>query len=109
MNLLWKGAAALSLAVAGLGAAVPAQAQYHGGGHYGWRDGREGRWDNRRWDNRRWDNRRWDDRRHWRGDRRDWRGHHGYNRVHYRYRTRCWTEWRYDHYRDRDVRVRICR
>ncbi|MDO7836958.1 hypothetical protein Q4610_18070 [Sphingobium sp. HBC34] len=105
MNLFWKGAAALSLTVAGLGAAtVPAQAQYYGGGHHGWRDGRDGRWDDRRWDNRRWD-----DRRHWRGDRRDWRGYRGYNRAHYRYRTRCWTEWRYDYYRDRDVRVRICR
>ena len=39
MTLFWKGAAALSLAIASLGAAAtPAQAQYHGG--YGWRDGR---------------------------------------------------------------------
>ncbi|MEC3909920.1 hypothetical protein U5A82_05370 [Sphingobium sp. CR2-8] len=98
MNLFWKGAAALSLAVTGLGAmAVPAQAQYYGSG---WRGDRHDRWDRR-------DHRRWDDRRHWRGDRRDWRGPRG----HYRqaYRTRCWNEWRYDHYRDRDVRVRICR
>ena len=68
MTLFWKGAAALSLAIAGLGAAAtPAQAQYHGG--YGWRDGREVRWDNRRWDGRRWDGRRGDGRRHWRGQR----------------------------------------
>ncbi|MEA3541195.1 MAG: hypothetical protein U9R77_03620 [Pseudomonadota bacterium] len=102
MTLFWKGAAALSLAIAGLGAAAtPAQAQYHGG--YGWRDGREVRWDNRRWDDRRWDNgRRWDGRRHWRGQR-------DYYRPHYRYRPRCWTEWRYDRWRHRDVRVRICR
>lgn len=102
MTMIWKAAAALSLAVAGLGAAAtPAQAQYH---HAGWRDGRDHRWDNRRWDNRRWN-----DRRHWRGDRRDWRRHGGYYRSHYRYRPRCWTEWRYDRWRHRDVRVRICR
>ncbi len=103
MNLFWKGAAALSLAITGLGAAAaPAQAQYYGGS--GWRGDRDGRWDNRRYDNRRWD-----DRRHWRGDRRDWRGQRGHYRAAYRYRTRCWNEWRYDHYRNRDVRVRICR
>lgn len=107
MNLFWKGAAALSLAITGLGAAaVPAQAQYYGGN--GWRGDRDRHWD--RGDRRRWDNgRRWDDRRHWRGDRRDWRGPRGHYRSNVRYRTRCWTEWRYDHYRDRDVRVRICR
>jgi hypothetical protein len=94
MAIFWKGAAALALAVTGLGAAaVPAQAQYHGSG---WRDGREARWDGRR------DHRRWDDRRHWRHDR-GWRG------SRYAYRQRCWTEWRYDRYRHRDVRVRICR
>lgn len=95
MNLFWKGAAALTLTVAGIGAAaVPAQAQYHGG--YGWRDGRDGRWD------RRGDHRRWNDRRHWRGDR-HWRG------PRHAYRQRCWTQWRYDYYRHRDVRVRVCR
>lgn len=100
MNLFWKGAAALSLAITGLGAAaVPAQAQYYSGN--GWRGDRDRHWD-------RGDRRRWDDRRHWRGGR-DWRGHRGYYRSNYRYRPRCWTEWRYDHYRDRDVRVRICR
>lgn len=100
MNMFWKGAAALSLAITGLGAAAaPAQAQYYGG--HGWRGDRD-----RHWDNRRWDNRRWDDRRHWRGGR-DWRGYRGYYRS--SYRPRCWTEWRYDYYRDRDVRVRICR
>lgn len=94
MNIVWKGAAMVSLAIAGISAAAPAQAQYYGG----WRGDRDYRSDHRRWDN----NRRWDDRRHWRGDRRDWRGNRGY-------RQRCWTEWRYDRYRDRDVRVRICR
>lgn len=103
MNILWKGAATLGLAITALGAtAAPAQAQYYGG--YGYHDGYRGhRHDDRRWDDRRWGDRRdWrDDRRHWRGDRRGyWRGH---------YRQRCWTEWRYDYYRDRDVRVRICR
>ncbi|BBD99936.1 hypothetical protein SAMIE_1034370 [Sphingobium amiense] len=101
MNIFWKGAAAITLAVAGLGAAaVPAQAQYYGGG---WRDGRDARWDGRR------DHRRWDDRRDWRHDR-GWRGNrHGWRNNRYAYRQRCWTEWRYDYYRDRDVRVRICR
>ncbi|HUD93749.1 hypothetical protein [Sphingobium sp.] len=99
MKFLWKSVAALTLAVAGLGAAtVPAQALDN---RHGWRGDRDGRWDGRR-------DRRWDDRRHWRGDRRDWRGHRGYDRR-YGYRQRCWNEWRYDHYRDRRVRVRICR
>lgn len=100
MNIFWKGAAALTLAVTGIGAAaVPAQAQYYGGN--GWRGDRDGRWNN---------GRRWDDRRHWRGDRRDWRGNRGWRgNGRYAYRQRCWTEWRYDYYRDRDVRVRICR
>ena len=93
MNIVWKGAAMVSLAIAWLGAAVPAQAQ-----GYGWRGDRDYRSDHRRWGN----DRGWDNRRHWRGDRRDWRGNRGY-------RQRCWTEWRYDRYRDRDVRVRICR
>ena len=99
MNIFVKGAMALGLAITALGAtAAPAQAQYRGG-YYGygdrdWRDGRHDRdWDRR--DDRRWHN----DRRYWRDGR----------RSHYRYRQRCWTEWRYDYYRDRDVRVRICR
>lgn len=97
MNILWRGAAALSLAIAGLGAVAPAQAQHYG--RDGWRDGRDYRGDHRRWDN----DRRWDGRRHWRDDRR-------YHRSHHRgYRQRCWNEWRYDHYRDRRVKVRICR
>ncbi|AOF96473.1 hypothetical protein OVY48_12635 [Sphingobium sp. SA2] len=104
MNILWKGAAAVSLAIAGIAAAAPAQAQYHGGYRDGWRGDRDRGWDNRRWDNRRWDGRRdgrrWDGRRHWRGDR-------GYYRA--AYRPRCWTQWRYDYYRDRNVRVRVCR
>lgn len=101
MNLLWKGAAVLGLAVAGLGAAAtPAQAQYYrdyGGYDNGYRDGWRG---DRDWD-RRWDGRRdWrEHRRHWRGDRRHWRG----------YRERCWNEWRYSYRLDRQVRVRICR
>jgi hypothetical protein len=101
MNLIWKSAAALSLAVAGLGAAAtPAQAQYHDAG---WRDGRDHRAHGRH------DARRGYDRRHWRGDRRDWRGHRGSYRTHYRYRPRCWTQWRYDRWRHRNVPVRICR
>lgn len=99
MNILWKGAAALSLAITALGAtAAPAQAQYYGDGYRdGYRDWRGDRDGDRRWDNRR----------HWRDDRRHWRGD---RRHYYRgYRQRCWTEWRYDYYRDRDVRVRICR
>ncbi|WP_150291215.1 hypothetical protein [Sphingobium estronivorans] len=92
MNILWKGAAALGLAITAMGiGAAPAQAQYYGGYRDGYRGG-DHRWDDRRgW--------RDDDRRHWRGDRRYWRGH---------YRQRCWTEWRYSHYRDRRVKVRIC-
>ena len=95
MNILWKGAAAVSLAIAGIAAAAPAQAQYHGGYRDGWRGDRD-----RGWDNGRRDGRRWDGRRHWRGDR-------GYYRA--AYRPRCWTQWRYDYYRDRNVRVRVCR
>ena len=103
MNILWKGAVAVGLSITALGAtAAPAQAQYYGGygydyGYHDWRNDRG--WD-RHWD-RRWDDRRWRDhhRRYWRDGR----------RHHYRYRHRCWTEWRYDYYRDRDVRVRICR
>jgi hypothetical protein len=99
MNILWKGVAAISLALAGIGAtAAPAQAQYYGGHHDGWRGDRGHRVDNRRWDN----HRRWDNRRSW-----DRRGH-GY-RSNHRYRQRCWTEWRYDRWRHRDVRVRRCR
>ena len=98
MNIFVKGAAALGMMVTVLGAtAIPAQAQ-HRGGHYGYgdRDWRGHRGDHRRWDDRRWRER---DRRHWRDGR----------RHHYSYRQRCWSEWRYDRYRDRNVRVRICR
>lgn len=101
MNILWKGAAALGLAITAMGvSAAPAQAQYYGGYDNGYRGDR--------YDDRRWDDRRWDDRRDWRdGDRRDWRDHRrGYWRGHYR--QRCWTEWRYNHYRDRRVKVRVC-
>lgn len=101
MTILWKGAAALGLAITALGAtAAPAQAQYYGygSGYNEWRGDRD-------------DDRRWDNRRHWRDDRRHWRGAWRGDRRHYYrgYRQRCWTEWRYDYYRDRDVRVRICR
>lgn len=99
MKLFWKGAAALGLSIAAMGAtAAPAQAQYYRDGYREWRGDRH-------------HDRRWDDRRHWRGDRGYWRDNRrGWrdNRS-YRYRQRCWTEWRYDYYRDRDVRVRICR
>lgn len=58
-----------------------------------WRD------DRRDWDRRDWDRR---DR-----DRRDWRHyrdhHHGYAP------RRCWTEWRWDRWRDQRVAVRYCR
>ena len=105
MTFMWKGAAALGLAITALSAtATPAQAQYygHGSDYREWRGDRDWdrRWDDRRWDDRRWNDRRWDNRRHWRGGRPAWRSN---------YRHRCWTEWRYDYYRDRDVRVRICR
>lgn len=95
MNIMWKGAVALSVAIASLGVAVvPAQAQYYAGDRDGWR-GADHRGDWRR------DDRRWDDRRHWRG----YRG--GYHRP--AYRQRCWNEWRYNRYYDQRVRVRICR
>ncbi|WP_257540001.1 hypothetical protein [Sphingobium sp. CFD-1] len=94
MTLLWKGAAALGLAIASLGAtSVPAQARDHS-----YRDGWRGDRDHR-----------WNDRRHWRGDRRDWRRDRHYRANWRGYRQRCWTEWRYSYYADRRVRVRICR
>ncbi|NIJ15688.1 hypothetical protein FHS54_000637 [Sphingobium vermicomposti] len=100
MKLFWKGAVAVGLAITTLGAtAAPVQAQHYRGGydHRDYRDWRGDRYGDRRWDNRRdWR----DNRRHWRDDRR------GYYRH---YRQRCWTEWRYNPYRDRNVRVRICR
>lgn len=103
MKLIWKSAIALSLGALTLGAAsAPAQAQYYGGG---WHDSRGYRPVDRRYDDRRWDDRRHD--RRWRDDRR-WRGDRGYYRGRYAYRQRCWTEWRYNGYRDRRVRVRVC-
>lgn len=99
MNILWKGAVALSLAIASLGVAVvPAQARDHRESN--WRgDDRRGDW---RHDDRRWDDRRhWNNKRHWRGDR------DGYNRQ--AYRQRCWNEWTYSPYSHRRVRVRVCR
>ncbi|ATI82756.1 hypothetical protein VHN57_22910 [Sphingobium sp. WW5] len=102
MKFLWKSAAMLGLAMAGIAAtSAPAQAQHYRSD--GWRGDRDGRWDGRR----HWDNRRWDDRRRWRGDRRYYDGRRGYHRS--AYRQRCWDEWRYNSYRDRRVRVRICR
>jgi opacity protein-like surface antigen len=99
MNILLKGAVALCLTAASLGAAIaPAQAQYYGGHRDGWR-GDNGR-GHHRGDWRR-DDRRWDNRRHWRG----YRG--GYHRP--AYRQRCWNEWRYNRYYGQRVRVRICR
>ncbi|WP_022682047.1 hypothetical protein [Sphingobium bisphenolivorans] len=101
MNILWKGAAALGLAITAMSvSAAPAQAQY-----YGYGDGYRGDRYYDRYDDRRWDDRRWGDRRDWRDGRR-WREHRGAWRGHYR--QRCWTEWRYNHYRDRRVKVRIC-
>lgn len=96
MNIFWKGAAALSLAITAMGvSAAPAQAQYY---RDGYRSDYRGDWNGRR--DYRNDRRDWrSDRRHWRDDRRGWRGHG---------RQRCWTEWRYNHYRDRRVKVRVC-
>ena len=96
MKFLWKSAAMLGLAMAGIAAtSAPAQAQHYRSD--GWRGDRDGRWDGRR----HWDNRRWDDRR------RCYDGRRGYHRS--AYRQRCWDEWRYNAYRDRRVRVRVCR
>lgn len=73
-------------------------------GYRDWRDDRDWRRDGYRgWDRdrdgipNRYD--RYDDRRNW-----GWDG--GYR---YRDQRRCWTEWRYDRWRDERVRVRICR
>ncbi|MGV3769201.1 MAG: hypothetical protein ACO1NM_04125 [Sphingobium phenoxybenzoativorans] len=97
MNILWKGVTAVLIAgSAMIAASAPAQAH----DRYGWR-GDNYRGDYYRGD--RWRGDRWDryDRRDWRRDHRrsNWRGD----------RRRCWNEWRYDRYRHRDVRVRICR
>ncbi len=94
MKLIWKSVAALVLAGSAL-TAVPAQAQYYGGGY---RDGgyRDGGW---RDDRGYRDDRRWDRGRRWDGDRR-----HGWRNNH----RRCWSEWRRG-YRGERVRVRICR
>ncbi len=91
MTLFWKGVAALGIAFAGLSATTaPVQAQSYGY-HDGWRADRDHNWRDRRdWR---------DDRRRWRDDRRHYRG----------YRKHCRTEWRYNRYSDRRVRVRICR
>jgi hypothetical protein len=83
--------AAAGLAVAALGASVPAQA-------HRWHDD-DDRYDNRRYD-RQWtredwrNNRRWQ--KHWRD--REWRERHQYGWNNDR---RCWTEWR----RGRQVQV----
>ncbi len=97
MKLIWKSAAAALIAVSSLTAvATPAQAL---DSRYGWRGDRyhDGRWD-RRHGRDRWDRRDWR-RQHYRNNHHYWRGD----------RRRCWTEWRYDRWRHRDVRVRICR
>ncbi len=83
MKLMWKSVTAVLIAASSLTMAD----RYY-----------DGRWDRR--DRRDWRRNHWrDDRRHWRGDRAYWRGD----------RRRCWNEWRYDRWRDRDVKVRICR
>lgn len=99
MNILWKGVTAVLIAgSAMMAASAPAQARDY---RDGYRYGQNYRGDYYRGD--RWRGDRWDrhDRRDWRRDHRrsNWRGD----------RRRCWNEWRYDRYRDRDVRVRICR
>jgi len=43
----------------------------------------------------------------WRGGR-EYRNDRCYYRRNWR-GNRCWNEWRYDRYRHRDVKVRICR
>ncbi len=103
MNILWKGVTAILIAGSVMaGVSAPAQANDYRDG-YGWRgDTYRGEWRGDRRD--RWDRR---DRRDWR-DRREWRRDH--RRYVYRDdRRRCWKEWRYDRYRHRDVRVKICR
>jgi Ni/Co efflux regulator RcnB len=103
MKLFWKGVAAVLIAGSAMTvSAAPAQAQYYndGGWRGEWRGDRHDRWDRRDHYDRR---DRYDGRRNWRGD--DAR----YYRGHYRGRERCWTERRYDPYRDRRVKVRICR
>ncbi len=99
MTLFWKGGAVLGLAMAAFTmTAAPAQAQHYRDRGYGWDGPRDGwRGDYRRGDRR------------YHRDRRDWRGHRRHYRTAYRHRARCWSEWRYDRYRHRDVRVRICR
>ena len=93
MNIFWKGVAAVLIAGSAMTAtAVPAQAQYYRDS--GWHGDRHDRWD--RGD-------RYDRRRDWRRD------NARYDRGHYRGRERCWTERRYDRYRDRRVKVRVCR
>jgi len=79
--------AAIGIAIAAFGFTGTAQAHDARGDHRGSHD--------RRWDN----DRRWTNDRHWRGDRR-WHRESRWKRHH---RTRCWTEWRWNH------RVRICR
>jgi hypothetical protein len=39
------------------------------------------------------------------------RGYSHYEKPHYAYRAapRCWSEWRYDRWQDRRVKVRVCR
>ena len=102
MKLMWKSVTAVLIAASSLTmAAAPAQAHdsdYRWRGNGGYDRYYDGRWDRR--DRRDWRRNHWrDDRRHWRGDRAYWRGD----------RRRCWNEWRYDRWRDRDVKVRICR
>jgi hypothetical protein len=100
MNILWKGVTAILMVGSAMaGVSAPAQANDYRDG-YGWRgDGYRGESRGDRWDRR--------DRHEWR-DRREWRREN--RRYAYRGdRRRCWNEWRYDRYRHRDVRVRICR
>lgn len=103
MKMIWKGAVALSIAIASLGAAVvPAQAQNYGSHRENWRGDDRGRdWRDARRNDRRWDDRRRDDRRNWRDDRRDnrWSGGRQY----------CQNEWVRSPYSGKRVRVRVCR
>lgn len=110
MNLTKNIVAATLVAATMLGVAPAAQAQasssisisYRDNGYRGgWRDDRRRNWDRDRdgIPNRY-------DRRPYRYDYRGWGWNNGYR---YRDNRRCWTEWRYDPWRDDRVPVRFCR
>lgn len=100
-------ALAAALTIGGGLAATPAEASsrvviHYGDGH-GYRDAPRYRDRDRDGIPNRYD--RYDNRRG------DWRGQGFYHgpRHSYRHASRCWTEWRYDRWQDRRVKVRVCR